>query len=160
MPPIQDFFIGRNYPYDPARGTIEQFKDMCTNVYHWGKKRKERKRALKALREAMAAQFSASYGSNDRSLPAWQNLCGVLDVQDIPSSITQCKKIIEHIYVNIWDLVDYSVYSGRPLLLHPTERALAVYTLTEEKVYPREKARANGLLRFLLRQILNPRERR
>lgn len=79
------------------------------------------------------------------------------------------------VFVNICDLVD-SPRTGEAVELFPSERLLAEYSKrppTPEvdseldeyrrlrrpapKIYPKENAYAGGLLRYLLRRIMNPR---
>ncbi len=49
--------------------------------------------------------------------------------------------------------------TGRPVDTFPSEVALAEYTKETGKFFPRDDAEAGGLLRLLLRQIMNPGER-
>ncbi|KAJ4494411.1 hypothetical protein C8R41DRAFT_763492 [Lentinula lateritia] len=147
---IQSFF--EQYPrfnYDPTRETMVQFRSMC-RLYGWCHDSEERKQALEGVRDAIALQFNAFYGSGANSLNGWHSLYRALRVQDIPDTVKGCKEGIKTIHVNICDLVDHK--EDVPTK-HPSEAALAQYSRNSGKIYPRENAYAGGLLRFLLRQI-------
>lgn len=60
-------------------------------------------------------------------------------------------------FVNIVDLVDTPT-TQEPVVHFETERALSEYTKSTGKFFPAESAYAGGLLKFLLRRIMNPRE--
>ncbi|KAJ3897733.1 hypothetical protein F5879DRAFT_995611 [Lentinula edodes] len=147
---IQSFF--EQYPrftYDPTRETMIQFRCMC-RLYGWRHDSEERKQALAGVRDAIALQFNAFYGSGANSLNGWHSLYRALQVPDIPDTVKGCKEGIKTIHVNICDLVDHK--EDVPTK-HPSEAALAKYSHSSGKIYPRENAYAGGLLRFLLRQI-------
>ena len=44
----------------------------------------------------MGKQFAAYYGSDIRDINAWQALCVALDVDPVPDTITQCKRVCIH----------------------------------------------------------------
>lgn len=64
--------------------------------------------------------------------------------------------MVDAIFVNIWDLVD-TVFTGEPVELFKSEALLSEYTRGERKYFPKKNAYAGGLLRYLLRRIMNPR---
>lgn len=63
-------------------------------------------------------------------------------------------QVVTNTYVNIVDLVD--ARGTRVITKFPSEKALSIYTIETRKFFPRENAYAGGLLRALLRRILNP----
>lgn len=63
-------------------------------------------------------------------------------------------QLVKSLYVNICDLVDYSI-SRREVQLFDTLEDLAEYSRMQGKIYPRENAYAKGILRFLLREIFS-----
>ncbi|KAJ3850370.1 hypothetical protein EV368DRAFT_45453 [Lentinula lateritia] len=147
---IQSFF--EQYPrftYDPTGETMYQFRKMCRS-YGWRPDSEEKKQALEGVRDAIALQFNAFYGSDANSLNGWHSLYRALQVQDIPDTVKGCKEGIKTIHVNICDLVDHK--EDVPTKF-PSEAALAQYSRDSGKIYPRENAHAGGLLRSLLRQI-------
>jgi len=72
--------------------------------------------------------------------------------------VLMCVKAVDGIHVNILDLVDIS-HSGGAMKLFNSEAALSLYTRERKKYFPKEDAYAGGLLKYLLRHILNPSER-
>ncbi|GAW07583.1 autophagic vacuole formation-like [Lentinula edodes] len=146
----------RLYPeftYDPSGQTMAQFWEL-SNLYGWDRDSDERADALAKMRDAIAQQFNAFYGSDADSLDGWYNLFQALQVQDIPDTVKGCKDLIRTIHVNICDLVDYSLgEEDDPPELHVSQEALAEYSRREGKIYPRKDAYAEGLLGFLLREI-------
>ncbi len=63
--------------------------------------------------------------------------------------------MVQRTHVNIVDLVDTQRTSKR-VKVFPNALELSMYTKDTEKYFPRENAYAGGLLRYLLRQIMNP----
>jgi hypothetical protein len=57
-----------------------------------------------------------------------------------------------HIHVNLVDLVDVG-RTGIPVTVYPNVVELAEYTIDTGKIFPREHAKAGGLLALLLRRI-------
>ncbi|KAJ3746104.1 hypothetical protein DFH05DRAFT_1483715 [Lentinula detonsa] len=148
--PIQAFFERYgSFDYDPAGETMPQFWKLC-DLYNWDRDSDEREEALTEIRDAIAQQFNAFYGSDVESLNGWHNLYRALQIADIPDTVQGCKDMIETIHVNICDLVDHKEDVPQK---HSTEDELAEYSRRTGKIYPRENAYAGGLLRFLLRQI-------
>lgn len=41
----------------------------------------------------MIEEFNTTYGTDDRDLGSWQNLCRVVGASSVPDSVTQCKKV-------------------------------------------------------------------
>lgn len=60
-------------------------------------------------------------------------------------------------FVNIVDLIDTPV-TQEPVEHFETEEALSDYTVETGKYFPAENVYAGGLLKFLLRQIIDPRK--
>ncbi|KAK0203984.1 hypothetical protein DFS33DRAFT_850103 [Desarmillaria ectypa] len=151
--PIEAFFARYpEYPYDLSRETMSQFREMSSQ-FGWGKC--ERLEALDDLRDAIAQQFNDIYGADVKDLQAWQRLCGLVGDGNIPDSIEACRAVIRRVHVNIWDLVDYPATTVPPPVFF-TEDALAEYSRGSYKIFPKKNAYAGGLLKFLLRHILNP----
>ena len=152
---------------------MEQFWDMV-NEFGWGREDPERSNALDGVRDAIAMQFNEFYGGDVNDLVSWQALCQVLRMANIPETVDGCKSVrlskqfiiyhflilffqaIEGVFVNICDLVDYSLDNSRNLILHNNEVALSLYSRASGKIYPKDNAYAQGLLRYLLRRIFNP----
>lgn len=155
--PIEVFFARfPEYPYDQRRETILQFREM-SKQFGWGKS--ERRRAIDDLHDAIAQQFNDIYGADVKDLHAWQRLCGLVGGGNIPNNIEACRAVIRRVHVNICDLVDYPATTIPPPVFF-TESALARYSHAFDKIFPKENAYAGGLLKFLLRHIYPPHDRR
>jgi len=118
----------------------------------------------------MLRRFNMEYGTSGTTLEGWQRLCDDCGV-GIGTSITQCKKawlfgpgvgstqsanrskFIVAAHINIVDLVQ-AKSRGQCPVHHSSRRALAVYTLEENKVFPKHVAHDNGFLKALLVQVL------
>lgn len=57
--------------------------------------------------------------------------------------------------MNLVDLVD-AKRIGSAVVVFPTVEALARYTRSTEKYFPRDHAKAGGVLKYLLRHIFSP----
>ena len=170
-----DFFA--QYPkfsYDPSNGVMQEFWRLCNNN-GWKKNDRMREDARDALRDAIAQQFNAIYGTDLDSIDSWHTLCNVVGIDPTPDTPEKCRTVckptvhptkvqadeksvqaVEKIYVNIVDLVD-APNTGEPVHVFATELQLSAYTKATGKYYPEENAMAGGLLRFLLRHIISPR---
>ncbi|KAG9090987.1 hypothetical protein FS749_000156 [Ceratobasidium sp. UAMH 11750] len=155
---IKAFFI--KYPefdYDPLQPVMDEFYRMCDKFWpnREDKDNPKRQEARDGFRDALTQQFNAIYGTNKKSLTAWQNLCDVLQLADIPDNLKECRELVQSTYVNIVDLVDVPV-TQIPVEHFGGEQELSDYTKRTGKYFPKENAYAGGLLRFLLRQIDEP----
>ncbi|KAL8952342.1 MAG: hypothetical protein Q9222_001753 [Ikaeria aurantiellina] len=80
-------------------------------------------------RECLQAEFELHFGSIERNgkLAGWQMLCQELGLTGNLSTVTQCKKKLKQIHVNILDMID-ARREGRLVGRFPSQRALADYT--------------------------------
>ncbi|CAE6387535.1 unnamed protein product [Rhizoctonia solani] len=155
---IEAFFA--KYPgfeYDPTKPCMDEFKRL-NQWARWKKKSNEFEEARKGMNEALTEQFNAIYGKDPGDIVAWRNLCSVLDLAEIPTEISACKRLIKSLYINIVDLVDQPVTNVRVGYFR-TEQELASYTREKEKFYSLQAAKAGGLLKRLLRFIEQPRRK-
>ncbi|KAH8155787.1 uncharacterized protein LAJ45_00799 [Morchella importuna] len=111
------------------------------------------------FRTAMVQEFNTRYGTNEKDLESWRNLCRVFGIGEdkMPGSIKKCKKEIAKIHVNLVDLIELPPPSSGPVTaarIFPTLKALRKYTKRTKKYFPREEAKAGGILKNLLRNIL------
>lgn len=96
--PIQEFFDQYpEFPYDPTGETMSQFKEL-RDLKRWTWTRNERAQALDEVRNAIALQFNAFYGSNVDDLNGWHNLCRALRVQDLPDTVNGCKAVSRAVF--------------------------------------------------------------
>ncbi|KAG9308168.1 hypothetical protein JVU11DRAFT_12394 [Chiua virens] len=105
--------------------------------------------------DALVQQFNFLFGT-DSDLGAWQNLCGVIDITPVPDTIDDCTRLVWDANVNIVDLLE-SMRTGEPVHKFATLDELRVYTRKNKgKMFPKESAYTGGLLKELLREIINP----
>ncbi|KAF5874530.1 uncharacterized protein Bfra_004541 [Botrytis fragariae] len=94
----------------------------------------------------------ADYFGNETELANWQRLCIDVGLEEIPTSITKCRKALGKVWVNIYDFLDAKA-EGTTVKRYQSERELAKYTLKSGKVYPKSKAKEGGPVRALLAHI-------
>jgi hypothetical protein len=63
--------------------------------------------------------------------------------------------MVKRAHVNIVDLVD-TPNTGQRVKVFDSVQQLSAYTKDSGKYFPKENAYAGGVLKFLLREILNP----
>lgn len=83
-----------------------------------------------------------------------------MNIDPLPDNVAACKKIVKGLFVNLVDLVDVRGDPTRQVQLFQSEKALSKYTKRSAKVFPKDLAKAGGILKFLLRQIVRPSNRR
>ncbi|CUA77962.1 hypothetical protein RSOLAG22IIIB_12940 [Rhizoctonia solani] len=155
---LEAFFS--NYPefdYDPSKPCMDEFKRL-TKWAGWKKKSDEFEEARKGMNEALTDQFNAIYGKDPKDIVAWRNLCSALNLAEIPTEVSACKKLIRSLYINIVDLVDQPVTDVRVGYFR-TEHELARYTREHEKFYSLQAAKAGALLKSLLCFVEQPRRK-
>ncbi|EGN97585.1 hypothetical protein SERLA73DRAFT_57238 [Serpula lacrymans var. lacrymans S7.3] len=152
--PLDAFFA--EYPafaYNPASPARAEFSRMC-RLLGFQKPSRLWDIAYARFRDALTEQFNHIYGTDVNDYASWKMLAEVLRISPLPDTIPGCRKKIKGVFVNITDLVD-TPRTGESVKLFKSESALADYTITSDKFFPREEAKAGGILKFLLRQIMN-----
>ncbi|CAE6480629.1 unnamed protein product [Rhizoctonia solani] len=144
----------RSFDYDSSKPVMDEFYRMCDR-FGWKRNDKDREKARDKLKDALVHEFNAIYGTDHRSLAAWQSLRRVLNLTNVPDKLEACRRRVQSMHVNIVDLVDTPV-TQVPVTHFPSEAALSTYTIKSGKYFPKESAYAGGLLRYLLRNIENP----
>ncbi|KAJ5974693.1 hypothetical protein N7481_011903 [Penicillium waksmanii] len=114
--------------------------------------KKDSRRYRKERANFLASEFNIYYGSNATKLENWQALCVELDISDSIGSITQCRKALGNVHVNLVDLVDCR-RNGQTARRFPSVAALQKYTKKTDKIFPRSAAKEDGFLKALLRVI-------
>ncbi|QRV85706.1 hypothetical protein RhiJN_13724 [Ceratobasidium sp. AG-Ba] len=151
---IQQFFSQYpEYAYDPAGETMSQFQQM-SQAFKWKREDPEMQEAQQQLRIALTEDFNRIYGKDVNSLVNWQSLCRVLQLSDIPDDLSSCRQVVKGTFVNLVDLVD-TKHTKKPVRHFESEAALRAYSRKTSKIFPKEEARAGGLLKFLLRRIFS-----
>lgn len=157
--PLDDFFA--TYPkfeYNSSASASSEFYRMC-DEFDWDKGNKKREQAYLDFKDALVQQFNDIYGTDVNDLTSWRTLCQIVHVSPIPNSLESCREAVKATHVNIVDLVDTET-TGEPVTVFVSEVDLSQYTISTGKFFPRDNAYAGGLLRYLLRRIINPRQER
>ncbi|RMZ89912.1 hypothetical protein DV736_g2849, partial [Chaetothyriales sp. CBS 134916] len=150
---VDEFFSGFHYfDYDSSAPVWEEFNRMC-GEFDWTSDDYEMRVARREFKSAMVEQFNAVYGTSEEDLSAWENICRILNIDPPPTSLKGCRAVVRRTHVNLVDLVDYS-RTGEAVQVFPTVAALRDYTKETKKFFPKEDAKSGGLLRFLLREII------
>ncbi|PWW75955.1 hypothetical protein C7212DRAFT_29675, partial [Tuber magnatum] len=159
--PLDQFFS--RYPtFTPTPTTAVPPEDW--SIHHdfsrlrehkgWAEGTRQLSRAKGRFRQALVDEFNHIFGMDGRNLGNWQRLCRVVGVPEerIPGTITQCRKMLSIIHVNLIDLVE-TRYPGRGTPRRfQTLTDLRNYTLSTKKFFPRE-ASGGGILGRLLREL-------
>ncbi|KAF2843958.1 hypothetical protein T440DRAFT_529394 [Plenodomus tracheiphilus IPT5] len=151
--PVPSRGIGGQYPkfpYDPKRSVAEEFYRMC-DFFAWDEDCEERKQTRRVFNDALVIRFNGLYGTDVADIENWHKLCVALYIEPLPDTIHHCKKKIKTIHVNLVDLVDVS---RDAVELFPSLGELREYTIGSGKFFPKRSAYADGVLKFLLREIL------
>ncbi|KAL8675078.1 MAG: hypothetical protein Q9168_000561 [Polycauliona sp. 1 TL-2023] len=83
----------------------------------------------------------------------WQALCQELGVSiHGDPSITQCKKALKRVHVNLLDLID-ARRTSEVAQRFPSAGTLAQYTRDRKRYFPLGKAKEDSLKKILLREI-------
>ncbi|RAL66261.1 hypothetical protein DID88_005932 [Monilinia fructigena] len=96
----------------------------------------------------------SDYFGNETQLANWQRLCVDVGMEEVPTSITQCRKALGKVWVNIFDFLDARAV-GKPVKRFESERKLAAYTMKSGKIYPKKQAKEGGPVRALLAHIFS-----
>jgi len=127
---------------------------MC-DFFDWDRDDEDKQDARKRLKDAMTLQFNHMYGTDVDDLTPWKNLCEILQIVPIPDELEACRDAVKNTHVNIVDLLDRR-HTGQRVRVFDSVQELSNYTKDTEKYFPKENAYAGGVLKFLLREILNP----
>ncbi|KAL8908426.1 MAG: hypothetical protein Q9207_000845 [Kuettlingeria erythrocarpa] len=153
MPRSSFFAFYANFRQDPRAPLIDEFRRLAREQGWAGAGWKIKRR------ECFLSEFELHLGSIEvgNKLDAWQNLCRELNLNGNLRSITQCKKALKGVHVNIHDLLDARRLRA-PVQTFPTASALAQYTRETRRYFPLDEAKRESLIKILLKHI--HRERR
>ncbi|KAK7686019.1 hypothetical protein QCA50_010830 [Cerrena zonata] len=149
---IEDFFAQfSDFDFDPSQHVTLEFNRLAESR-QWGKER--RRAQYRQLQDALVGEFNHQYGRDEGKLAAWQALCEEVGIDPIPTTITQCRKALANVHVNLVDLVDARRRGRRgDVKVYETVQQLRKYTRKTGKYFPRQVAKAGGVLRGLLRRM-------
>ncbi|TDL15744.1 hypothetical protein BD410DRAFT_695718, partial [Rickenella mellea] len=140
--------------YDPLAPTTKEFYRLC-DFFGWERDDDAKQEARELFQSALTQEFNDIYGTDADSLSSWQTLCRILEINPAPAKLKQCRAAVKRAHVNIVDLVD-TQRTCEQVKVFQSELELSIYTKNTGKYFPRENAYAGGLLRYLLRRIINP----
>ena len=137
-------------------------------AFRWDKE--TAKAAREKLKDALTKQFNSKYGTDVDDIKNWQLLSNVLGISPASEDLDECRhvsrklfhfiqfsiilQVVLNTHVNLVDLVMHD--TDRPLKLFNTEFELSIYTQESQKFFPRKNVHAGGVLKYLLRRILDP----
>ncbi|KAK4156951.1 hypothetical protein C8A00DRAFT_12159 [Chaetomidium leptoderma] len=107
--------------------------------------------ARKKKSRSIVQRFDDYFGTG--TLEDWQRLCGDIGLDANLSSITQCRKVLKTVHINIHDLLD-AVDQGRLPHRFGNARELANYTVNTRRIFPKKKVKEMGPVKALMRHIL------
>ncbi|CAL1699402.1 unnamed protein product [Somion occarium] len=150
---IDEFF--RQYPafdHQPEKAIMEEFRRMVEQLHL---RDDDLEVVHPRLKSAMVLDFNDFFGTDAHDLPSWWGLCGLLEIDPIPNTVDECHKKVKQIHVNIVDLLE-ARRRGQEIRKFPSLAALRKYTKEEGKFFPREDAKAGGVLVGLLQHMSDP----
>jgi len=78
------------FDYDREAEVITEFKRLCREK-QWDQE--ERRDVKDDLRDALVERFNEIYGTNENDLEAWKKLCKDVQVDPVPNTLDECKKV-------------------------------------------------------------------
>ncbi|KAF8068591.1 hypothetical protein FPV67DRAFT_1668665 [Lyophyllum atratum] len=135
---------------------IQRFSALAISEGLKKKSKQYKDRRRDFIQAEVESGFVNAFGGNVHSLQSWKQLCrtvGIPSADDL-TSITQCKAALSGMYVNIVDLVDTAAV-GKVMTIgvFSSEKRLGKYIRNTGKIFPKNKAKANKLLRQFLIKI-------
>ncbi|KIJ29785.1 hypothetical protein M422DRAFT_784188 [Sphaerobolus stellatus SS14] len=152
--PLTSFFTSYDgFDYNRDNETMAEFGRLC-RFMHWGKRNATRREALSALQEALRDQFDAAFGKGEDRYQQWSDLCGTIGISPVPDSITQCRTRVKNVFVNIFDVVDAHRHGKQVERKFRNIHELREYTVRNKKIFSKKRAKKEGLLKYLLKEII------
>ncbi|KAF9043182.1 hypothetical protein BJ165DRAFT_1329405, partial [Panaeolus papilionaceus] len=162
--PVEEFFRQyENKPdvpfvYNPNESAPSNFKSLW-KALDYPEDDDERhdlyefRQLKRAYNRALINQFNRIYGMKD-NIEGWRALCRATGNTNPPREITECKAIMRRTHVNLVDLTEWiGSRSSRFVTIFENVKALSLYTLSNDKIFPRDELQAGDILKFFLRQI-------
>ena len=184
---LNEFFAQYpDFPYQRDKPSSQEFYRLC-DFLGWDREDPERKEAHENFKTALVLQFNSVYGTDVHDMEPWRRLCLELEICPLPNCASDAQKVrsdyivrigllyqsivtiltnecfgeqtIKRLFVNLVDLVD-TRRTGDAVTKFDTLEELQDYTIRTGRYFPKESAYAGGVLKFLLREILNTHRRK
>ncbi|KAK7686006.1 hypothetical protein QCA50_010817 [Cerrena zonata] len=135
-------FLG--FDYDSSQHVTLEFNRLAESR-QWGQK--TRRKHYRQLQEALVTEFNQQFGVDEGKLAAWHALCNEVGINPLPPSVTQCRKALSRVHVNLVDFVE-ARRRGRKgdFKVYKTVHQLRQYTHDTEKFFPLWSAKVGGVL--------------
>ncbi|KAF1932869.1 uncharacterized protein M421DRAFT_251496 [Didymella exigua CBS 183.55] len=132
---------------DPRAPFKHELGRLCK---HLGATMKKGKKNLQA--EALTAEIKYHYGAHMNRLDRWQELCEEVGIEKIPTSITQCQKVLKPVFVNLFNLVDHRRNPELKVLRFQSYGEFNKFTRNGHK-FPLNCAKQEGFIKILLKRV-------
>ncbi|KAF2633689.1 hypothetical protein BU25DRAFT_381337 [Macroventuria anomochaeta] len=132
---------------DPRAPFKHELGRMCKHV---GAKTKKEKKDLQT--KALTAEIKYHYGAHMSRLDRWQELCEEVGIEKIPTSITQCQKVLKPVFVNLFNLVDHRRNPDLKVLRFQSYGEFNNFTRKGHE-FPRNCAKQEGFIKVLLKKM-------
>ncbi|KAF9696932.1 hypothetical protein EKO04_004829 [Ascochyta lentis] len=132
---------------DPRAPFKHELGRLCKHV---GAKTKGEKKTLQT--EALTAEIKYHYGASMSRLDRWQELCEEVGIEKIPTSITQCQKVLKPVFVNLFNLVDHRRNPDLKVLRFQSYGEFNKFTKKGYE-FPRGCAKQEGFIKILLKKM-------
>ncbi|KAJ4365990.1 hypothetical protein N0V95_000367 [Ascochyta clinopodiicola] len=132
---------------DPRASFKHELGRLCK---HLGAKSEGDRKDLQT--EALTAEIKFHYGTSMSRLDRWQELCEEVGIERIPTSITQCQKVLKPVFVNLFNLVDHRRNPDFKVLRFQSYGDFSKFT-KKGHVFPRGCAKQEGFIKVLLKKV-------
>ncbi|KAL6711227.1 hypothetical protein ACN47E_005758 [Coniothyrium glycines] len=101
---------------------------------------------------ALTAEIRYHYGTCLTKLDRWQELCEETGIENIPTSITKCKKALQNVFVNLFNLIDHRRNPNVKIIRFQSYGDFCRHVRAGNK-FPRNCAKEDGFINALLKRI-------
>ncbi|KAH7380085.1 hypothetical protein BKA66DRAFT_420202 [Pyrenochaeta sp. MPI-SDFR-AT-0127] len=113
----------------------------------WGTKAKRKRQT-----EALNAEIAFHHGTCMQKLGRWQELCEEVGIEETPPSITQCKKELKSVFVNLFNLIDHRRNPDIDIMQFKSYREFS-RNIRAGNTFPRDCAKQDGFISVLLKKL-------
>ncbi|TAQ89220.1 hypothetical protein B7494_g2451 [Chlorociboria aeruginascens] len=137
-------------PQSSSASEIEALQDLFSGlkIHNTEAVEVQKPKPRKVKKKNVAGAFDDYFGDVSM-LGNWQKLCADVGIQEMPGSITKCRKVLSKTWVNIYDFLDAKA-AGTEVKHWKSEKALAQYTLQSGRIFPKKKAKEGGPARNII----------